>query len=213
MHVFFILFEYRCSIQQTNSFTKYFNNKNMKTTFKEEPLYINTADRIKSINLVLGSQLKNEDVEIMLKEYYSYHLLKLLNEALEKSYEDVAYHFFASSKYIVDSLQHDYSFVQQTCKRLERLEEWIDKLYSTLLKLIKNTEFVEIIRGNQLPIYTETFSGYTYLKPYLVIDVSYFPERVINDLVTILRSAFEDETLFPISLSEHKNEIIIAGPF
>ena len=112
----------------------------MKTTFKEEPLYINTADRIKSINLVLGSQLRTEDIETMLKEYYSYQLLKLLNESLEKSYEDVAYHFFASSKYIVDSLQHDYSFVQQTCKRLERLEEWIDKLFETLLKLIKNTK-------------------------------------------------------------------------
>lgn len=191
----------------------HFNNKNMKSTFKEEKLFIETADRIKSINLVLGSQLRTEDVETMLKEYYSYQLLKLLNESLEKSYEDVAYNFFASSKYIVDSLQHDYSFVQQTCKRLERLEEWIDKLFETLLKLIKNTEFVEIVRGNQLPIYNETFSGYTYLKPYLVIDVSYFPERVVNDLVAILRSAFEDETLFPISLSEHKNEIIIAGPF
>ena len=183
----------------------------MKTTFKEEPLYINTADRIKSINLVLGSQLKIEDVEIMLKEYYSYHLLKLLNESLEKSYEDVAYHFFSSSKYIVDSLQHDMHHVQQTCKRLERLEEWIDKLYSTLLKLTKNTEFVEIVRGNQLHIYNEF--GYVELKPYLVIDVSYFPERIVNDLIGILRSAFEDETFFPISLSEHKNGIIIAGPF
>ena len=185
----------------------------MKTTFKEEPLYINTADRIKSINLVLGSQLKTEDVETILKEYYSYHLIKLLNEALEKSYEDVAHHFFASVRCIVDSLQHDIHLIESTRKRLERLEEWIDKLYSTLLKLTKNTEFVEIVRGNQLPIYTETFSGYTHLKPYLVIDVSYFPERVVNDLVAILRSAFEDETLFPISLSEHKNEIIIAGPF